>query len=51
MTGPLPADVREVDRLRVVYSTAPKHHIENDSLALHYRRAGRTAASAGLQGS
>ena len=36
-TGPLPAEAWEVDRMRVQYTTAPKHHIENDMLALHYR--------------
>lgn len=39
MVGPLPPAVREVDRMRVRYTSAPKHHIENDQLALHYRYA------------
>jgi hypothetical protein len=37
MSSPLPPADREVDRLRVAYTAAPKHHIENDLLALHYR--------------
>lgn len=35
--GPLAAGEREADRLRVQYTAAPKHHIENDQLALHFR--------------
>lgn len=37
--GPLPPESREVDRLRVQYTSVPKHAIENDLLALHYRVA------------
>jgi hypothetical protein len=35
--GPLAADEREADRLHVKYTAAPKHNIENDQLALHFR--------------
>lgn len=39
MVAPLPPEQRETDRMRVQYTSAPKHHIENDLLALHYRFA------------
>ncbi|KAL4424431.1 hypothetical protein ABPG77_006369 [Micractinium sp. CCAP 211/92] len=39
MINPLPQALRESDRMRLQYTSAPKHHIENDLLALHYRFA------------
>ncbi|PRW58617.1 Sporulation RMD1 isoform B [Chlorella sorokiniana] len=39
MVAPLLPAQRETDRMRVQYTSAPKHHIENDLLALHYRFA------------
>ncbi|KAI3433802.1 hypothetical protein D9Q98_003606 [Chlorella vulgaris] len=39
MTSPLSPDVRETDRMHVRYTNSPKHHIENDLLALHHSYA------------